>query len=270
MLSKEKFIEYITELKKLTRIEEKINDNLKLLSFDHGYLGLDRHVTLIISLLEDAMNDKERLISTYIYETDWGRVPSSNTKNYGMRFYNIDSFESLYDFIKAESDTKVFVISDTHFNHNNIIKYCNRPYKSVEEMNEDIIKRWNSVVRKNDVVFHLGDLGMGDFDTLKSIVDRLNGRKALILGNHDIKRNEKFYLNLGFDKVYKDFAILGGIKLSHYPKTLEATDLKNVYGHIHNTEPSEEFNDKRHECVSVEKINYTPVEIKNLFGGDEK
>ena len=57
---------------------------------------------------------------------------------------------------------KIWVISDTHLNHANIIRYCARPYTSTEEMNKDLIKRWNSIVRPQDTVYHLGDFGMGN------------------------------------------------------------------------------------------------------------
>ena len=80
---------------------------------------------------------------------------------------------------------KVFIISDTHFGHENIIKYCNRPFSSVEEMDEKMIKNWNETVSNNDVVLHLGDFGLGKKEYIASIVKRLNGKKILIMGNHD-------------------------------------------------------------------------------------
>ena len=81
-----------------------------------------------------------------------------------------------------------YFIADTHFNHENIIRYCNRPFENSNEMNEYIINKWNSVVNENDVVYHLGDVGFGNTEELKQLVGRLNGTKILIRGNHDYKR----------------------------------------------------------------------------------
>lgn len=82
----------------------------------------------------------------------------------------------------------IYFIADTHFNHENIIKYRNRPFKNSQEMNEYIIKKWNSIVKENDIVYHLGVVGFGTTEMLKDIVGRLNGIKILLRGNHDFKR----------------------------------------------------------------------------------
>ena len=75
---------------------------------------------------------------------------------------------------------KVYVIADTHFGHEKIIRYCNRPFASVEEMDETMIKLWNETVSKNDTIIHLGDFGLGSKEYIKSIVERLNGKKILL------------------------------------------------------------------------------------------
>ncbi len=80
---------------------------------------------------------------------------------------------------------EIYVISDTHFNHKNIIDYCNRPFKDIDEMNNTIIYNWNRIVKKDDIVYHLGDFFLGSKFDLKDIVDRLNGAIYLIRGNHD-------------------------------------------------------------------------------------
>ena len=87
----------------------------------------------------------------------------------------------------------IFVTADTHFNHINILKYCNRPFETIEEMNETIIKNWNETVSNNDLVYHLGDFMMGlsirnheaSFVKFKELVSRLRGKIRLITGNHD-------------------------------------------------------------------------------------
>lgn len=155
---------------------------------------------------------------------------------------------------------KYFGIADTHFNHENIIKYCNRPFSSVKEMDEALIKNWNKVVSNKDTVFHLGDVALSSKDYIASIVKRLNGRKILILGNHD-NWSEQAYRDMGFHTVsrfpivWNDFFLL-----SHVPLQLsETTPYFNFYGHVHN---DEKYHDTAtSKCLSVERIGYTPYLI---------
>ena len=93
-----------------------------------------------------------------------------------------------------EETKHIWVTSDTHFNHANIIKYCNRPFSSVEEMNETIIANWNKVVSERDIVYHLGDFALGDKSLIPNILRRLNGCIKVIMGNHD---NLDIMLKLG-------------------------------------------------------------------------
>ena len=78
-----------------------------------------------------------------------------------------------------------FYTSDTHFGHRNIIEYCNRPFRSVEHMNEAIIGMWNETVKPEDTVYHLGDVSLGTLAESLPLVARLNGTKILVPGNHD-------------------------------------------------------------------------------------
>lgn len=87
-----------------------------------------------------------------------------------------------------------FIISDTHFDHRAIIRFCNRPFSSLEAMNQEMVRRWNKIVRKGDTVYHLGDVALGRQRTFpkRSIpeitnkwLSKLNGRIVLINGNHD-------------------------------------------------------------------------------------
>lgn len=84
-----------------------------------------------------------------------------------------------------------FFTSDPHFSHENIIKYCNRPFKDATEMNEVMISDWNSIVTKRDTVYSLGDFSMArmkNIDIALDVIDRLNGTIHLVYGNHDHRK----------------------------------------------------------------------------------
>lgn len=111
----------------------------------------------------------------------------------------------------------IWITSDWHIGHFNIIRYCDRPFKTVEEMNETIIKRYNHRVRNEDVCYFLGDNG----EITKEMMTRMNGKKILIVGNHDKKSVEHYY-NIGFYAVLETATLKRGhttYSLSHYPKT---------------------------------------------------
>jgi calcineurin-like phosphoesterase family protein len=123
---------------------------------------------------------------------------------------------------------KVFFTSDTHFNHANIIKYCGRPFASAEEMDREMIARWNSVVRPEDTVYHLGDFAMGKPSDWSAIVGRLNGaRKILIIGSHD--RSPQRMLEAGFSEVHQQLEWNGWLLLHKPMKTQQ----RLLCGHVH-------------------------------------
>ena len=175
--------------------------------------------------------------------------------------------------------SNIFLISDTHFNHVNILNFTNyagekvRPeFATVEDMNEYMIEKWNSVVRDNDVVYHLGDVHFGASKNEKSnrsILSRLRGRKYLIVGNHDDLTDPVLYES--FKKVtYWNYLKEHDVSLSHIPlheSTLRegkgGSKTVNVHGHIHRNPPPTDS----HINVSVEWINYTPVELTELLRG---
>ena len=115
--------------------------------------------------------------------------------------------------------SNLFFTSDTHFYHGNIIRFCNRPFKSVEMMNETIISNWNNTVGQDDIVFHLGDFCLGGSAEWNKILDRLNGKIYLIMGNHDLKNIRQGYIGR-FEHVAMQMHIEVGkqkIYLNHYP-----------------------------------------------------
>ena len=154
---------------------------------------------------------------------------------------------------------KVFVIADTHFFHENIIKYCDRPFSSVEDMNNTLVRNWNEVVSNEDIVLHLGDVSLGKKEETAKIIRKLKGRKILIRGNHD-RWGDQVYRNMGFEYVSK-FPILydGFYLLSHAPLEILSDKLPymSCYGHVHND--SRYVDTENTKCFSVERTNYKPV-----------
>jgi len=161
----------------------------------------------------------------------------------------------------------IFIVSDTHFGHSNILKFIDRDtnlpirpeFSSLEEMNEVMVDRWNSVVRDEDIVYHLGDVYFGDGH---KVLNRLRGRKRLILGNHD--NGKASYIQCNFQKVlmwriFPDFNCV----LTHVP-IHESSMYKvqyNLHGHIH----QQQAPTARHINCCVEVQNYTPKSIEELI-----
>lgn len=150
---------------------------------------------------------------------------------------------------------KIFITADHHFNHKNIIKYCKRPFKTVEQMNEFMIEKWNSKVDKDDLVIHLGDFSFSDKEKIKEIRKRLNGTIILIKGNHDKKIKDCGFI------IVEGFIQTGNLILSHRPFRKEEIPKGciNVHGHIHEKDSFDGVN------VGVDKTNYEPIEIKEIF-----
>lgn len=163
------------------------------------------------------------------------------------------------------NEPKIFLIGDCHFGHRNIIKYCNRPFTNVEEMTEGLIKNWNSVVGKNDIVYVVGDFALCGKQKIVEIGNRLNGRKRLILGNHD-QASANTYREAGFEFVYNHSIVLDDFYIvSHIPMVgiSENTPFANIFAHVHD-DPTYKDYSCRSFCVSAERINYTPVEFKPI------
>lgn len=132
-----------------------------------------------------------------------------------------------------------FLTSDSHFFHNNIIKYCNRPFDTVEEMNEGLIEAWNNVVREGDTVYHLGDLSFAGYNRTKSVLKRLNGNIIFHIGNHDRRKVIHELYKEGL--LYHYHEVGSYLKrdkqqmwLTHYPMEIGVRAKKwSVCGHIH-------------------------------------
>lgn len=119
--------------------------------------------------------------------------------------------------IHKQFANNLFFTADTHFGHKNIIQFCNRPYKTIEEMDEDLIRRWNLKVPKHGTVFHIGDFAFANKGRVAEILNELNGEIILIKGNHDNREIEPLF-NDCYDLLeLKVLDKVQPITLCHYP-----------------------------------------------------
>lgn len=188
----------------------------------------------------------------------------------------------------------IFAISDTHFSHTNAwekFKLPNgdplRPFTSTEEMDETMVERWNAKVKPGDHVYHLGDCAISKRGL--EIVRRLNGKKRLVRGNHDI-HSDKFYRDIGFEKIYGVRVFVDRFVMSHIPLHPDCVTDRfkvNLHGHLHGNEVmrwvkdtsniigvklddgsniynTKEEIDPRYLSVCVEKTNYEPLSFEEI------
>lgn len=170
-----------------------------------------------------------------------------------------------------------FVISDTHFGHTNSWEKFKlpdgsplRPFTSNEEMDETMIERWNAKVKPNDVVYHLGDVVINRKHL--HLVKRLNGKKRLVRGNHDIFRDKDYY-EVGFESLYGVRVFTDQFILSHiplHPDCVTGRFRVNVHGHLHANQvgwnhPTDGVGyDPRYLCVCVEQTDFTPLHFDEV------
>lgn len=157
----------------------------------------------------------------------------------------------------------IFLVSDTHFGHAGVCKFLRddgtklRPWDDPEEMDEEMVKRWNETVRPKDKVYHLGDVVINR-KALKTL-GRLNGEKVLIKGNHDIFKLEEY---TEYFKDVRGYHVLNGMILSHIPIHEESLARfgTNIHGHLHyNRVKKNDVIDPRYHCVCVEHTDYRPI-----------
>lgn len=167
-----------------------------------------------------------------------------------------------------------FFTSDHHFFHENVIKYCNRPFSSVKDMHAVMIDRWNAVVNPGDLVYYLGDFGLCHKHKLREVMEQLNGKKILIKGNHDGHSRKSYIEKIGFGDVLPSL-MLHGLALCHYPRKgdTQEEDRYNlrrmklpedqwlICGHVHQSWRirGRDFN------VGVDVNSYYPLKLDNLL-----
>ena len=171
----------------------------------------------------------------------------------------------------------VFLVSDTHFGHKGVCHFTRndgvtklRPFDTPEEMDEFMVEAWNAKVRPNDKVYHLGDVVMHRRSL--SIMDRLNGDKVLIRGNHDIFKDDDYRK---YFRELRAYHVMNGMILSHIPIHSDSLGRfgVNIHGHTHAnrvmvplaTSGVLDRIDVRYHCVCVEQTDFAPILFEDVI-----
>jgi calcineurin-like phosphoesterase family protein len=176
----------------------------------------------------------------------------------------------------------VFLVSDTHFGHAGVCRFTRddgeklRPWTDPDEMDEEMVKRWNETVKPTDKVYHLGDVVINR--KALNIMHRLNGDKVLIRGNHDIFRDDEYREHF---RELRAYHVMNGMILSHIP--LHEASLGrfgvNIHGHLHanrvmkargaHADTGEviysNYIDPRYHCVCVEQTDFRPILFEDVI-----
>lgn len=166
--------------------------------------------------------------------------------------------------------SNVFLVSDTHFGHENACTLFKRPdgsplrpFANAEEMNEVMVDRWNTFVKPNDKVYHLGDVVINRKHL--HVMGRLNGSKVLIKGNHDIFKLKDY---LEYFKDVRACHVMSGMIFTHIPihKSSLGRFGCNIHGHLHADRVKKEDGsiDPDYYCVSVEHTQFAPIALEDV------
>ena len=166
-----------------------------------------------------------------------------------------------------------WITSDSHFYHFNIVKFNNsdgsplRPWDDYLEMTEELISNWNEVVKEDDQIIHLGDIAFGGAERFHQLMPRLNGKKVLVMGNHDTRTIPEYLMY--FEDVRSLIEIPKKAVMSHVP--LHESQLrrfgKSIHGHLHSSKvrDSNGKTDDRYINVCVEQTNYYPIRLDDIL-----
>jgi len=161
-----------------------------------------------------------------------------------------------------------FVTADTHFGHKNIVRLAARPFESIEAMNRELIQLWNAKVPKNAVVYHLGDFALAKRSVALEVLDQLNGRIRLVLGNHDQVIKGEVADRFEWVKCCYDSKTEDGIRviMRHYPCLTwrhSHHDSWHLHGHEHASLPDEGI--RRLDIGVDAHPNYEPFSYHEVF-----
>lgn len=213
-----------------------------------------------------------------------GRVAGEKTvrgfrRGQALAEQQAEAWKEIQHCLNQESGPRVWVWSDLHLFHRNIIRYSGRPFFNLEQMNEELLKTAERLVGKEDWLVFGGDLSFGSMEDTRDWLAQLDCRKATLLGNHDVDRQEKVHgwESLGFEAVadvqawdlktpweMQDGLRVQSLWLTHYPLPASRipAGVLNVHGHTH----TENLGGRRLNA-SVEQIDYQPQLLKDWVQG---
>ena len=267
---------YISYDKKIEKAKDKYGYE-EIMNYDFLICG-GNNIDVLFAI-EKNSNINTREVRNKIKEKfEWWK---ENEKEDYKRYFRGKEVTDIFEYYKGVRNAKTYFISDTHFNHKNIIKYCNRPFRDVEEMNRALIENWNNTVTDFDTVFHLGDVALTNESSMKELIPKLKGKKILIRGNHD-KKSEEFFRKVGFGFVPENPLKLSSKRLILSHKPLKDTEIPdgyvNVHGHIHNNSlhkanlttneieyPEDLYSEKLHINVSADAIGFKPISLEEVL-----
>ncbi len=176
--------------------------------------------------------------------------------------------------VREDSPRQLWWTSDPHYGHANIIKYCARPFESVEVMDKELIARWNGRVAVKDTVIVVGDFSFSSEERTTSILSELHGTKILIRGNHDNRKTDTYWRRVGFAAVVTDQTIdlvrVGKVYVKHEPVRYggygENTPTVQVCGHVHEKWATKYYSSTRqlYINVGVDQHRYAPISTSEL------
>lgn len=162
--------------------------------------------------------------------------------------------------------SKTYLVTDTHFFHERMQQYCNRP----PDFDRKIMAQWRATVQPQDIVYHLGDVTWGSQGQLQQIMSGLPGTKILVRGNHDRSHSNNWFIQAGFAAVVEKVQV-SKVILSHFPALMTQEEIDygiiNIHGHFHNNDPKkwEEKLKKKitsnHFLMILENVEYKPISL---------
>lgn len=267
------YISYDEKLKK----EKNRFGSMKIVNYDFCVCGEDI-IPILFEIEKNSRVDTTKVRNKIKEKFEWWK---ENEQDDYKRFFGGKEIKDIFEYYYGILNAKTYFISDTHFNHKNIIKYCNRPFKDVDEMNKVLIENWNNTVTDYDTIFHLGDVALTNEREMKEIIPKLKGKKFLIRGNHD-KKSKEFFRSVGFGMMPENPLKLNKEKLILSHKPLADTEIPkgyvNIHGHIHNNPlhkinptinkaeyPENLYSEKLHINVSVDVIDFKPISLEEVL-----